>query len=98
VKLRDFVTQENIVLNVKGREHLAVWDTELTDDDVAKLSDQAYLDKLEEEHREIQAYHLAKYANAKYAPKDLAKRINVPEHHVWAFWALHGSRGTGLYS
>ena len=31
-------------------------------------------------------------------PKDLAKRINVPESHVWAFWALHGSRGTGLYS
>lgn len=98
MKLRDFVTPENLTLNVKGREHLPIWDTELTDDDLAKLRDEAYMTKLGEEHREFQAYQLAKFANAKYAPKDLAKRINVPESHVWAYWALHGSRGTGLYS
>lgn len=98
MKLRDFVTAENIIQNLKGREHLPVWDTELTDDDVAKLSDEAYMNKLGEEHREFQAYQLARFANAKYAPKDLAKKLKIPEHHVWAYWALHGSRGTGLYS
>jgi hypothetical protein len=98
VKLRDLVTDEKIRANLKGREHLPVWDAELSEDDVAKLRDQAYLDKLGEEHREFQAYQLAKYANAKYEPKALAKRLNVPESHVWAYWALYGSRGTGLYS
>lgn len=98
MKLRDFVTAEKITLNVKGREHLPIWDTELTEDDLKKLGDQSYLDKLGEEHREFQAYSLARHANAKYEPKALAKRINVPESHVWAYWALHGSRGTGLYS
>jgi hypothetical protein len=87
-----------IATNVKGREHLPVWDTDLTDEDVAKLRDPAYLDKLGAEHREFQAYQLARYANAKYEPKALAKRIGVPEAHVWAYWALFGSRGTGLYS
>jgi hypothetical protein len=98
VKLRDFVTQEKILINLKGREHLPVWDTELSDDDVAKLSDEVYLAKLGEEHREFQAYMLARHANAKYEPKALARKINVPETHVWAYWALFGSRGTGLYS
>ena len=98
MKLRDFVTPENIALNVKGREHLPIWDTELSDDDLAKLNDQKYLDKLGEEHREFQAYNLARFANAKYEPKALAKRLNIPESHVWAYWALFGSRGTGLYS
>jgi hypothetical protein len=98
MKLRELVTDEKIRTNVKGREHLPIWDVELSDDDVAKLRDQKYLDKLGEEHREFQAYQLAKYANAKYEPKSLAKRIDVPESHVWAYWALFGSRGTGLYS
>jgi hypothetical protein len=98
VKLRDFVTDARILTNLKGREHLPIWDSELSDDDVAKLSDDAYLTKLGEEHREFQAYQLAKYANAKYEPKSLAKRLDIPESHVWAYWALFGSRGTGLYS
>jgi hypothetical protein len=98
MKLRDLVTPGNIATNLKGREHLPIWDAELTDDDVAKLQDEAYLTKLGEEHREFQAYQLAKYANAKYEPKALAKRLNIPETHVWAYWALFGSRGTGLYS
>jgi hypothetical protein len=98
VKLRDLVTDENIKLNVQGRDRLPVWDTELSDEDVKKLSDKAYLDKLGEEHREFQAYNLARFANAKYEPKALAKRLNIPETHVWAYWALFGSRGTGLYS
>ena len=98
MKLRDFVTAEKITTNLKGREHLPIWDTELSPDEVAKLSDGAYLDKLGEEHREFQAYQLARYANAKYEPKSLAKRLAIPESHVWAYWALFGSRGTGLYS
>jgi hypothetical protein len=98
VKLRDLVTPEKITTNVKGREHLAIWDAELSEDDVAKLTDEAYLTKLGEEHREFQAYQLARYANAKYEPKALAKRLDIPESHVWAYWALFGSRGTGLYS
>lgn len=98
MKLKDFVTPENITLNVKGREHLAVWDSELSEDDLAKLRDPAYIAKIQHEHKEIQAYHLARYANAKYEPSALAKRMKVPETHIWAFWALHGSRGTGLYS
>ena len=98
MKLRDLVTDEKIRTNVKGREHLPIWDTELSDDDVAKINDESYMTKLGEEHREFQAYQLARYANAKYEPKVLAKRLNLPESHVWAYWALHGSRGTGLYS
>ncbi len=98
MKLREFVTDEKIIANVKGREHLPVWDAELTDDDVAKLRDPAYLAKLQEEHREFQAYQTARYANAKYEPAALAKRIKVPETHIWAMWALFGSRGQGLYS
>ena len=98
MKLRDLVTDEKIRTNLKGREHLPIWDTELSDDDVAKITDESYMNKLGEEHREFQAYQLARYANAKYEPKALAKKINVPESHVWAYWALHGSRGTGLYS
>ena len=98
MKLRELVTDENILLNVKGREHLPIWDAELSEDDLKKLGDQAYLDKLGEEHREFQAYNLARYANAKYEPKALAKRLDIPEAHVWAYWALYGSRGTGLYS
>ena len=98
MKLRELVTSEKILTNLKGREHLPIWDAELSEDDVAKLTDDAYLTKLGEEHREFQAYQLARYANAKYEPKALAKRINVPETHVWAYWALNGSRGTGLFS
>jgi hypothetical protein len=98
MKLRDFVTDENIQLNVQGRERLPIWDAELSEDDLAKLRDEKYMTKLGEEHREFQAYNLARFANAKYEPKALAKRINVPETHVWAYWALHGSRGQGLYS
>ena len=98
MKLRDFVTQQNITDNLKGREHLAIWDTELTEADLAKLNDDAYMLMLEHEHREIQAWHLARWANAKYEPKALAKRLSVPEAHVWAFWAIHGSRGQGLFS
>jgi hypothetical protein len=98
MKLREFVTDENIRTNLKGREHLPIWDVELSEEDVTKLKDESYLTKLGEEHREFQAYMLAKHANAKYEPKALAKRINVPESHVWAYWALFGSRGTGLYS
>ena len=45
VKLRDFVTDEKIRPNLKGREHLPIWDTELSEDDVAKLNDEAYLDE-----------------------------------------------------
>jgi hypothetical protein len=98
MKLRDFVTEEKIQLNVQGRERLPIWDAELSEDDLAKLQDEKYIAKLGEEHREFQAYNLARFANAKYEPKALAKRINVPEIHVWAYWALHGSRGQGLYS
>jgi hypothetical protein len=98
MKLRDLVTDEKIRTNLKGREHLPIWDTELSEADVAKLTDQTYLDKLGDEHREYQAYSLARFANAKYEPKALAKKINVPESHVWAYWALFGSRGQGLYS
>jgi hypothetical protein len=98
MNLRDFVTLEKIQLNVKGREHLPVWDTPLTDDDVARLGDPAYLAKLEDEHKEMQAWSLARFANAKYEPKAMAKRTGIPEHHIWAFWALNGSRGQGLYS
>lgn len=98
MKLREFVTTEKIAANVQGRERLPIWDAELSDDDVARLRDPAYLAKLAEEHREMQAYALARYGNAKYEPAALAKRIKVPETHVWAYWALHGSRGTGLYS
>jgi hypothetical protein len=98
MKLRELVTDEKITTNLKGREHLPIWDTELGEDDVAKLRDPSYLDRLGEEHREFQAYQLARYANAKYEPKVLAKKLNIPESHVWAYWALFGSRGTGLYS
>jgi hypothetical protein len=98
MKLRELVTDEKIRTNVKGREHLPIWDTELSADDVAKITDESYMNKLGEEHREFQAYQLARYANAKYEPKALAKRLNMPESHVWAYWAIHGSRGTGLYS
>ncbi len=98
MKLRDFVTNEKIALNLKGREHLPIWDTELTDDDVMKLSDTSYLGKIEDEHKEMQAWSLARYANAKYEPKAMTKRTGIPEVHIWAFWALNGSRGQGLYS
>jgi hypothetical protein len=56
------------------------------------------LAKLEDEHKEMQAWSLARFANAKYEPKAMAKRTGIPEHHIWAFWALNGSRGQGLYS
>lgn len=98
MKLRDFVTPEKIALNVNGRETLPIWDTEISDDDVAKLSDAAYLGKIAHEHKEMQAWSLARYANAKYEPKAMAKRTGIPEVHIWAFWALNGSRGQGLYS
>jgi hypothetical protein len=98
MKLREFVTDEKIKANVHGREHLPIWDSELGEDDLAKLRDEKYLAKLGDEHREYQAYSLARFANAKYEPRALAKKINVPESHVWAYWALFGSRGTGLYS
>ncbi|HYC79230.1 MAG TPA: hypothetical protein VEI02_16545 [Planctomycetota bacterium] len=98
MKLRELVTEENIRNHLQGREHLPIWDVELSADDETKLRDDAYLEKLYEEHREMQAYVLARYGNAKYEPAALAKRIKVPESHVWALWALRGSRGTGLYS
>jgi hypothetical protein len=98
MKLRDFVTVEKIKSNVAGRDHLPIWDAELSDEDLAKLNDAPYMAKLADEHREMQAYNLARYGNAKYEPASLAKRIKVPEIHIWAYWALHGSRGTGLYS
>jgi hypothetical protein len=98
MKLREFVTDEKIRNNVPGREHLPAWDVELTADDVARLSDPAYLAKLGEEHKEMQAYNLARYGNAKYEPAAMAKRTKLPETHIWAYWALHGSRGSGLYS
>ena len=98
MKLREFVTEEKIKANVQGRDHLPIWDSELSDADLAQLRDAAYLAKLGDEHREMQAYVLARYGNAKYEAAALAKRIKVPETHVWAYWALHGSRGTGLYS
>ena len=99
MKLREFVTDEKIRTNLKGREHLPIWDAELSEDDVEEAPGRRRTStKLGEEHREFQAYQLASYANAKYEPKALAKRINVPETHVWAYWALFGSRGTGLYS
>ncbi len=98
MKLRAFVTDEMIQNNVPGRERLAVWDAELTDDDIAKLNDAVYMAKLADEHKEMQAYNLARYANAKYEPAVMSKRTKIPELHIWAYWALHGSRGTGLYS
>jgi hypothetical protein len=98
MKLREFVGDEKLSKNLPGREHLPVWDEELSEDDVVKLKDEAYLLKLAEEHREMQAYNLARYGNAKYEPAALAKRAKIPETHIWAYWALHGSRGTGLYS
>jgi hypothetical protein len=98
MKLREFVTDENIRKNVPGREHLAAWDVELTDADLAQLRDSAYLAKVGEEHKEMQAYNLARYGNAKYEPAAMTKRTKIPETHVWAYWALFGSRGSGLYS
>ena len=98
MKLRAFVTDEKMRNNVPGREHLPIWDSELSDDDVAKLTDAVYMAKLADEHKEMQAYNLARYANAKYEPAAMSKRTKIPEVHIWAYWGLHGSRGSGLYS
>lgn len=97
MNLREFVTEDQIKANFAGREDLPVWDTELSEDDVTKLKDEAYIAKLEEEHVEFQAWMTARYGNSKYRPDELSKRLGIPEHHVWAFLAMRGRTGKGIY-
>ena len=97
MKLRDFVGEEQIALNFKGREGLPIWDEELSEEDLVKLRDQAYMDRIEEEHRELQAWFTSRYGNSKYRPQDLAKEAGIPETHAYAWLALRGRKGQGLY-
>ena len=97
MKLREFVTEEQIALNFKGREGLPVWDEELGEDDVVKLRDESYMARIDEEHRELQALFTARYGSSKYRPGDLAKAAAIPETHAYAWLALRGRQGRGMY-
>lgn len=97
MKLREFVTDAKIAENFKGREDLEVWDTELADDEVTQLQDDVYMSKIQTEHVELQAFMTARYGNSLYRPDQLADRLKIPEHHVYAFLALNGRTGKGLY-
>ncbi len=95
--LKEFVTQDQILLNFKGRESLPVWDEELSAEDLANLRDAVYMARIADEHRELQAYFTSRYGNSKYRPSDLAKAASIPETHAYAWLALCGREGKGFY-
>jgi hypothetical protein len=97
MKLREFVTEEQIALNFKGRESLPVWDEDLTEEDVVKLRDESHMARIDAEHRELQALFTARYGSSKYRPSDLAKAAGIPELHAYAWLALRGRQGKGMY-
>ena len=97
MNLREFVTPEQISLNFRGREAIPIWDRPLSEDDLKKLGDAEYLEQIEEEHRELQALFTARYGSSKYRPSDLAKAAGIPELHAYAWLALRGRTGKGMY-
>ena len=97
MNLREFVTEEQIKLNFNAREDLPVWDEELSAEDQELLSDEAYMGKIAEEHEELQAWFTSRYGSSKYRPSDLAKAAKISELHAYAWLALRGREGKGLY-
>ena len=97
MKLREFVTEAQISLNFKGRETLPIWEEELGAEDLERLQDPEYLAAIEEEHRELQAWFTSRYGNSLYRPADLAKAAKISELHAYAWLALRGREGRGLY-
>lgn len=97
MKLRELVGEDAIKTQFKDREDLPVWDEELSEEDVAKLTDESYMAGIETEHRELQAYMTSLHGNSKYRPSDLAKWCRMPETHAYAFLAKRGRPGQGFY-
>ena len=95
--LREFVGADQIKANCQGQEDLDIWGEELSEEDVAQLQDPEHLARLEKEHTEFQAYMTFRNGSSKYHPRDLAKHASIPETHIWAFLALQGRSGKGLY-
>ena len=97
MKLREFVTEEQIKINFTARENLPVWDEELSEEDEKLLSDDVYMAKITEEHEELQAWFTSRYGSSKYRPSDLAKAAGISELHAYAWLALRGREGKGIY-
>ena len=97
MKLREFVSDEKIAENAKTWMDLPVWDEELSEADVAKLSDPAYIQNIVNEQSELQSYNTSRYGNSNYKPEELAKWVPIPLLHAYAYIALHGRARKGLY-
>lgn len=97
MKLRDFVGAEKIAANYVGQPSQPEWDQELTDEDLQRLGDAAYLDRIQDEHRELSAFMTARYGSSIYAPEKLAQRMKIPLLHVFGFYGLRGNKRQGTY-
>lgn len=97
MKLRDFVGAEKISANFVGVPNQPEWDAELSDEDVRLLSDDAYLTRIQDEHRELSAFMTARYGSSIYPPEKLAQRAKIPMLHVYGFYGLRGNKRQGTY-
>lgn len=95
--LREFVGIDKIAANFVGQPTQAEWNQELTADDIAKLSDSTYLERIHEEHREMQAFMTARYGSSIYPPEKLAAKLGVPLLHVFGVYGIRGNKRLGTY-
>jgi hypothetical protein len=97
MNLREFVGAERIAANFVGQPTQPEWDMTLSEEDVSKLGDPAYLEKIQDEHRELSAFMTARYGSSIYPPDKLATRMKIPLLHVFGFYGLRGNKRLGTY-
>ena len=95
--LREFVGPVKIAENFVGLPQQPEWDLPLTPEDISKLSDAAYLARINDEHRELMAYMTARHGSSKYPPEKLAEKLKIPVLHVYGFYGLVGNKRLGTY-
>ena len=95
--VRELVGDEAIARNYVGKPEQPEWNAELTAEEIELLADNAYLDRIEEEHKELMAYMLFRQGSSIYPPEKLADRAKVPLTHVFVFYGRRGNARTGTY-
>ena len=101
--VREFVGEANILQNFVGEPDAPEWDLELSEEEMKQLGEDAYLDLIEEGHRELVAFKTARQGSSIYAPDELPPymekllKVTVPLSHVFAFYGIRGNARTGTY-